>query len=63
MLPHPCLSHTCVVMAPMIQMVLRGRLCQMAYEDCSHIATNLGPHRAQAQWVCNEIMPYYDNDA
>ena len=51
MLPHPCLSHTHVVTTPMTQMVLRGSLCQMAYKDFSHIAPNLGSHRAQTQWV------------
>ena len=28
-----------------------GRLYLVAYKGCSHIATNLGPHRAQTQWV------------
>ena len=28
-----------------------GRLFQMAYKGCSHISTNLGPHKAQTQWV------------
>ena len=26
-----------------------GRLYQMAYKGCSHITTNLGPHRAQTK--------------
>ena len=28
-----------------------GRLYWVAYKGCSHITTNLGPHRAQTQWV------------
>ena len=40
-----------VVMAPMIWMVLKGRLYWMAYKGCSHSATNLGSHRAQTWWL------------
>ena len=28
-----------------------SRLFKVAYKGCSHIATNLGPHRAQTRWV------------
>ena len=35
----------------LVWMVLGAGYVRVAYKGCSHITTNLGPHRAQTLWV------------